>query len=259
MKDKLFICAENGEKRMDADTISKNGCSSKNHKSRVNIFSILFLGVSLVVAGFIFSGCDKDEEETLVASPFDGVITAKVDKGETYSTVKRVRAYGMTNQGVEVTVAQAAYTNGGFTLTLPATPPNQIINSVMYDFDGPGIKISDEDARIAILADEIEGYSTTDGAFNYNTLVCSFAEFKGTESNFTYVGYAWVDRDVTIIGSARDSEDGVTWEWKARMMLKEGWNRVYITVRETKNSDFIELSTIPVGGLKWVNVDEYLD
>jgi hypothetical protein len=47
---------------MGADTISKNGRSSKSHKSRVNFLIIVCF--ALFVAGFIFNGCNKNDNDS---------------------------------------------------------------------------------------------------------------------------------------------------------------------------------------------------
>ena len=48
-------------KPMEADTISKNGASSKSHTSRIQLLSYLFVSILVVLAVFI--GCKKDKPE----------------------------------------------------------------------------------------------------------------------------------------------------------------------------------------------------
>jgi len=56
------ILADNGNVRMEADTISKNGASSKCQKSRVNIFLTKTFGIIIMIGIFV----------SMTAFSFDG-------------------------------------------------------------------------------------------------------------------------------------------------------------------------------------------
>jgi hypothetical protein len=66
---------------MEADTISKNGRSLKNHTSKGN-FLIMLLSIFFI--GFVFSGCKKADEETPTfdASSFEGVWNSEIGSND---------------------------------------------------------------------------------------------------------------------------------------------------------------------------------
>jgi len=70
MSNKVYY-AENGNVRMEADTIIKNGQSSKSHKSRVNFLRIVRFCLLVAVGAITFSAC-KDDNNGEIEYPNGG-------------------------------------------------------------------------------------------------------------------------------------------------------------------------------------------
>jgi len=238
---------------METETIQKNGASSKSLMSRRN-FLVTLSGV-LLAAGAVFSGCNKDKDDDLVSSPFDGTITATLEKGEGYDyfnpKVNKVSAVIWGEDYEEVELATGTYANGGFTITLPATPNAKFLNSLEMEDAPDGIIVSDKNAKVLMLNEEsIIAYISVDYE---NELVCG----KVDKNFITTVCFVYADRDFTITGSYKEVEKGYTYEEHDNVSLKKGWNRMYTTATETETSEKIEVTTKPVSGVKWYFEDDF--
>ena len=63
------ILADNGNVRMEADTISKNGHSSKSQKSRGNMFLTKTFGIIIIVGIFVsMVACSSPESDGIKAA-----------------------------------------------------------------------------------------------------------------------------------------------------------------------------------------------
>jgi len=73
------ILADNGNARMEADTILKNGRSSKSQKSRGNMFLTKTIGIIIIVGIFVsMAACGGGGKRSEEASPeSDGIKAAK--------------------------------------------------------------------------------------------------------------------------------------------------------------------------------------
>jgi len=177
--------------------------------------------------------------DMLVSSAFDGKITAKVENGNDYNAVISTVAARIYNEnsGKYEVFASGSYANGGFTITLPATPNAKFLISLG---EVPaGITISDKTAK-AVSVNEFtpldsKGYSVGD-------------LYYAKDDRYSGAVFMYADRDVTITGSYRN-EIQVNFS----MLLKKGWNIVY---EEAYNSSY-NLTTMPVSGLKWYFEEDF--
>jgi hypothetical protein len=207
------------------------------------------------IIGLLFAGCGKkDNEPTLdpeiPTSWFDGKITAVVENGNAYnSIVSKVVSRAEIGPPEEwANLTSGNYSNGGFTLTLPATPDSKFLHKINYwSWDWVGVTYSDQNAKIC--------FADNDGdisAYTSNNVWVDYLYYgKFGETSLTLVGFCYTDRDVTIIGSGEERDEDWTSTSNYSMSLKKGWNLVYITIVESENSENVEYSTKSVDGVKW--------
>ena len=178
---------------MEADTISKNGRSSKSQTSRVNFLrQVCFI---LLVAGVILIGCKKDDD---VNNDNAGGVLKITATNVNYSSTKIaiVKALVYWNSeyngsGIDA-IAQTQYKNNGFTLELPATVPAKYL--LLFTEEVPqDVNISNKNAKGMFLED-IVGYDKDEYSIGY----FAFGDIKGGIDYFTFWIYA--DSDVTIKG-----------------------------------------------------------
>jgi len=135
-------------------------------------------------------------------------------------------------------VVYSTLTANGFTLLLDRTPHPDALHTIPA-----GARIAEEVT--------IEGFSTNDGTFNEDDLLGEFWNERtvSTETtlSMTTEFYWYTDRDLTLI-------DDTDEEFTLDLTLRQGWNRVFITV----NIDFetfditMGATTTTVTGLTWV-------
>ena len=180
-----------------------------------------------------------NDDEELESGAFDGKITAQVENGNSYnSVIQLVKAEIWDDEADELAViATGNYSNGGFTMVLPATVKNSLLIAVKEWWDElQNIVISNNNTKITYFEDVI-GYNSA------GEEVYSFVHNKHNEEGINaFVYYVYADNDVTITGS--------NYHIICNMSLKKGWNIVYITVAETENGKS-EMTTNAVSGLKW--------
>ena len=167
----------------------------------------------------------------------DFKITAKVENGSAYnSSIKRVRAviYYGNNDDDEYVLTSANYTDGGFTLNLPAS-----VNSRYLTSNGS--------ANLAII--DLEGFSSSSGSYNFNHYVDDFIYGKIDLNAYsaTIVYYMYADRDVTI----KNSDNKTSFN----MSLKKGWNMVYSTI--LLSGSYTTFETVGVSGLRWYASEDF--
>jgi len=181
-----------------------------------------------VVAGFIFSGCSKDEKENLVSGAFNGTVTASVDGGSglMVNAVLAINDAGFNNKGEfygNVIGEGANFNNGKFTFKLPSTVAGKYLMDVtsffedFMDANSKGkLKVSDPSAQVADV--DFIGFYVDEDEEVYVTGIFSYATpDKGTTCIFVYA-----DSDVNITAGANVS-----------VSLKKGWNRVYASSKLT--------------------------
>ena len=170
----------------------------------------------LVLAAFMFAGCEKEEFPLK-----SNIITAKVEKGKDYqsefSSVKvllyrysYVGIHYVTTENDSYEAASSSYIDGGFSLTLPETVDyNSLMPLANLFWYGSGVSVSNSSARGFEI--EIKGYDKN-GVFVDNF------EYKSSKGNVKG-RFIYVDRDVTITNA-----DGLN---MYNLNLKKGWNMYY--------------------------------
>ena len=237
----IEVAVANHSGAMEADTISKNGRSSKSLTSRGNF--IKKACVSLLAAGIIFSGCKKDD--SIPTSEFDGKITANVENASEYPTVSKIVA--RTWSGAEIT--SATYSSGSFTLTLPPSPEAKFLKEISSELSniigflriGTEFSFEGDINPKCVIVDTFEAY---DGSNNW---VADLLYVKLGNPSSTYTNYIYVDLDITIDGSTDE-------DVQISISLKKGWNTVYVTYNSTTDKE--KWSTKEVSGLKWYFSDD---
>ncbi|GHT41882.1 hypothetical protein AGMMS49965_12410 [Bacteroidia bacterium] len=222
---------------------------------------IFFNVTACICAGLLFAGCNKEDDDVVEggSSPFDGVIVAtNIVDAPSNSQVDVVKAfvryadddgeYGYR----EYEIASAPYKDGGFTLTLPATIPDQYLYYVGDTFGSPEIIISDMNAKLAAISNkEVD-------AFKDGNHVGSFAHSYSREEKPGYLSegdesvaviYIYVDRNVSIT-KTETTTNGTS---KIELFLKRGWNIVWEIEHYAANtsSESLTTSTGPSSRLKW--------
>jgi hypothetical protein len=193
----------------------------------------LFCGLVATIA------CDKEKDDD---TPFN--IIAVVENGSDYDAlidkVKYLQEFETDEKNrwgdpiwAEEVMAIGTYANGGFTLTLPATPNAKFL--VNPDFGN--FETSDRNARITTVAD-IYAYNSDD------VRVGNFSLRKQDENGTVWGAFIYADRNFTITGSEIRYE---RIEEVHSMALVKGWNRVYVIKTENRE----EWTTNAVSGLKW--------
>jgi hypothetical protein len=188
---------------------------------------------TVMVATMFFSGCQKDKD-SLVSGDFNGLIATQVESGNAYDQYfKQVWVLiGPQPNGTNLTwkdvIAKGSYSNGGFTVNLPATVKSQHLTSISDYFEtnlkvSGKLKYSSPSARIIDV--ELFAFDDENGWYDY--FVNCDADKKPT-----YCFYVFVDEDVDVTGGPTVS-------------FKQGWNRLYYS------SDKNLVTTKDPGKMKW--------
>ncbi|MDR2621645.1 MAG: hypothetical protein LBC48_03575 [Dysgonamonadaceae bacterium] len=215
---------------------------------------VAFVSLSAVVA---FSSCDKDDDDNGGFNNMvqDNTITAVVENGNNYNdkidTVK-IRAWDENTSSYK-TLASTDYSNGGFTLQLPATVSDHYLYELFGDDEIPeGVSVSNLDVKT--LDEEIGAYQS-DSEY-------SIGEFyHGTKDWYGMLIY--VDGDVNVTGSFTETEydeyDDKTYTEKIKynVHLKKGWNIAYAKETEKGTLREYEVSSQVPSGAKWYFDDLY--
>ena len=197
------------------------------------------------------TSCDDDAEnpqdETIESLNFK--IEVNVEDGREYD-IDKVKAL----LEEETEIASVDYNNGIFVIEIPETAvkDQNLINITDIFFDVPSeIAISEPNAKGTYLS--IFGYKD-DEAFG------EFWHHKYTDTRNTSATFVYVDRDLTIIGSAEVDNDGDTFTDEYSLDLKKGWNIFYHIYSESSVSDY-KTTTEPQSGMKWYFEDfsSYVD
>ena len=179
--------------------------------------------------------------------PFDGKITAQVVNGNAYNSVfSTVKATVWYDEAIPVDkpnrteyygskhIATGVYANGGFTITLPATPDNSFLKrwaDLGADGFGWETQFSNPDVKVVFI-DFIDAYNTAGNPVDYFL-------FLNYEGGGVSANYIYVDRDVTVSDPIIDNG----------MALKKGWNIIYWSGTVTQTV---------IDGMKWYT-NSYLE
>jgi len=232
MNNLTIVSANDGNLRMDAETILKNRASSKSLMSRRNLLKIACF--VFLAAGFILSGCKKDDK-TSTTEFEDGKLTVTMDD-DGYKVAKIVTyatAWGENSQvEYDVEFLSTPFSNGGFTLNFPDPPATKFLfpvssfgSSITMEYEGATPKFT-----------QVETFKGFDGANKY---VCELA--YGIWDKAVYIYFWYVDKNVTITGS----NDHTTFE----LSLKPGWNMVFVKYEQPSGN--AKFSTTPISGAEW--------
>jgi len=199
---------------------------------------LFYLLTVAVAATTMFVACSKDNDEP-ESGWFDGTITAVVENGNAYNgVVSKVTAEAWDNNSRKfVEIASGSYTNGGFTLRLPATLSDNYLKSDIFGPVKDALKFSDENAKatIEVIISAYNSSGVKVGWFDYGT---EAEKYPAIDVSFMYA-----DRDLTITGSFVDRGDTYSYS----ISLKKGWNKLY----NTWDDGYDEYTTKPVSGCKW--------
>ena len=227
--------------RMDAENHFKNramvaenqqhGASLKSQMSKGNFLKIV---CALIIACFVFSGCndnDNDDDNDTINK-----IIATVEDGAKYNgqivTVKFMVEIGDN----DVAIATGNWSNGGFTIDLPETVEANHLRTL--DRFAPSVTVSNNNAK-GVFWTFIGGFDVDDRRVDY------FYNIKGDNNSTTWVEYIYVDMDVNITGTFSDDEETRVYS----LSLKKGWNITYRTW--IRGTGVTERSSTAVSGLKW--------
>ena len=257
----LAIANQSGA--MEADTISKNGRSSKSHKSSVNILRYAFF--ALLSMCIIFSGCDKDDDKGGGANTVNQ-ITVKIENASDFSNVAKVKlqVWFQENGSYQIhDIAEADFINGGFTLKLPETLNAKYLE-VFNEEDMPETVVVSNKSAKSFSFGSIYGFNSA------GDQIVRFRYENRTESTNTesYAGAQWmyVDSDVNVTGTEsgdwKGEENEGVYNVTFALTLKKGWNVYYETYtgtrqgnKYTENNAF--RSNPAPSGLKWVGEKWY--
>jgi len=164
---------------------------------------------------------DEPAQQIAASGGFDGVIRAQVENGNQLNSIISelcIRILADWNDGNPIynTIPlSGAYTNGGFTVTLPETIDAKYLRVVD---DSEIVQISDRNAQYFSF-NTIHGYDSN----GFNVAAFKLHEISGDYSGGDYTEYSiyfhYVDRDVTEYYRAKDGNTD--------LVLKKGWNKVH--------------------------------
>jgi hypothetical protein len=213
---------------------ASNGTTGQNMNTGQK-FSIFNFQLSILFLLLLFSGCEKEDTDTLKADSFNGTLTAKVENGASYnSQISKVWALfdAEVNSAGELKgmmAKEGAYADGGFTVSLPAIPAQYLTGISLFFSNVLNIRdeldISEPGARML----DVDFF----GISGENTYI-DFFTFTNRAAKRVTCLFAYVDSDVTVKGGKN-----------VKVMLKQGWNRIYWTPSDSKVT-----SSAP-SGMKW--------
>jgi hypothetical protein len=211
----------------------------------------LFCGLLITVA------CNKDDDKKIPSGWFNGRITAVVENGNNYNSLigkvaviaefrtDKKDEWGYYEWDSEI-IASNNWSNGGFTLTLPAMLDDKFLWDLSDDFP-TSLTLSDRNVKVS-NAIWFRPYNS-DGDCRVGWLDYG----KEDENSYVVAFFVYADRDVIITGSHDDycCEECGTWFEVWNVSLKRGWNKIYATEKEVQGGWRAEYSTKAVSGLKW--------
>jgi hypothetical protein len=214
-----------------------------------------------VLFSLVIFSCKKDNNGTSAGTSVTS-ISGKIDIWTLGSNkILKVGFYNETsnysNEFISVD-SSSIDNNGNFNLTSLANPSSIYlvpIDSALYRSNTKNrtFNISNKSAK-ALRSDlNFRIYSNESG----EPIGYLYKEYRASSDSNTagdfYVGYNYVDRDVSITGSRLESEDNYTATVKANLILKAGWNKtVNKVVSRSETSSTQEISINEPAGAKWI-------
>jgi hypothetical protein len=151
----------------------------------------------------------------------------------------------------EIKNGQFSYTLGTPKTLIPLTSSSAI--TIFYDDDYyDGVTLSNSTTKGLILT-----VFLVSGSSDYNTLAKFNISVSGNSVTMEYVYFVYVDKDLTISGKGKttDDEDGEFTTKDFKLALKAGWNAIHW---KTTGSSEKSTETISLGNpsLKWVLIGD---
>jgi hypothetical protein len=216
-----------------------------------------------IFAGMIAS-CDK-EDDAAVGMTISGTLefNEKYDNDEITKVQIAIRE-PVTDNGItlfkNVVLASGAYSDGIFSLELPAMVDDKYLGAHLLDEDfPPSIKVSNKNVKTGVFSistsnfDDTKQIPTTGGLVSVLTSkVYPLVYVKKDDKSITEAILLYADRKCSITGSMTMSDETITYS----VHLKRGWNILYETRPEymesaDKQIRREECTTNPISGLKW--------
>jgi hypothetical protein len=200
----------------------------KNNLKNVAAMAACFAAVCMM-----FAGCEKDDMDNVKADWFDGKITAKLEKGDSYNS-EISTVYALVNATVSgsgqlngISMGQGAYANGGFTLTLPETMNNAHLMGIQTYFshlieESGAVEYSAPEARV----NEIKLFAISGSEY------LDAVTYVKPASNRTTCLFLYADCDVNVTAGKN-----------VNVVLRQGWNRMYMSSGK--------LTSKAPSGMKW--------
>ena len=230
-------------------------------------YFLLILMTAIFVV--LITSCEKDE------TPVGMTVSGTLEFSERYNdeiTKVQVDYYEPVYMGKHVTLARGVYSNGAFSLELPAKVDVIYLNQNLSNEDlEPYFKVSNKKVKTGVF-----GFTATDfdediaksieeknkdgnGIWAYSYKTFPLVYLKRDDISTTEGLFYYADRNCSITGTltASDGHQTITYS----MHLKRGWNIVYHTDKYMETQDkqvrIEELSTKPVSGMKWYVSGDY--
>ena len=141
-------------------------------------------------------------------------------------------------------VANAVFSNGGFTITLPDNVNSALLNPIVDDFPA-GIKFSNPNAKYNGLTLFAFKSGTPVGRILYQTADGN----SGADLIFA-------DSDVVMTGSVSYSEQGINYIMTCNTYLNKGWNLTFVIFEASGTTINQTLTSNNPGNMKWYLSEE---
>ena len=226
-----------------------------------------YFSLILMTAFFaeLITSCDKEDE--VVGMTVSGTLEFSERYNDEITKVEVTILGDRFSDLKSVTLARGAYSNGAFSLKLPAKVDDMYLNQNFADEDlEPYIKVSNKMVKTGVfdftatdfdetMANSIEEKNKegngVDWVYSHKTFPLVY--IKSDDTSTTEGLFYYADRNCSIIGTMTASDGHYTITYS--MHLKRGWNIVYHTEKYMEAPDkqirIDELSTQPVSVMKW--------
>jgi hypothetical protein len=207
---------------------------------------------AIVVA--VLTSCEKEEMEASVT--ISGTLEFSERYNDEFTKVVIVVQEPMDMGGITVfnrnELARGIYSNGSFSIELPARVDEKYLQSRFTEDIPPKFKVSDKKVKTGIFSISISSFKDMEDLpdipgvgggeiFKDYELIYAKSDDRSTVQAMLY----YADRKCSITGTLGNDVFSVN--------LKKGWNFLYETETELIN----EYSTNPVSGLKWYVIYDF--
>jgi hypothetical protein len=206
-----------------------------NKIMKKNFLMKAFVCLFTVVA---LCSCKKDDDEVPTSTVPGNTITATVESGSSFNNqidtvIVRIDSY-------ELTETKSAYSNGGFTLNLPAT----VIDTYLDEYDDAPTGITVSNPKVKVGWADLRAYKS-------GSIVGDIYYATGKSDSDWEGELVYVNGDVSVTGSYTEKDGDESYTEKSNVHLRKGWNIVYSKETENEKSYVYEQTTQAPAGLKW--------